>query len=144
MIKKIYNLANEVFCKLKLCFTGNFISRVNKSIKLKGGCVIYETDVRFSEIGFGSYTGPGVTILGGVTAGDGAVIGTGAVVTKDVLPYSVVPGVPAKIIKFRFNEHTIEKTMKIKWLDWNIDLISKSSFLFDDVQRFIDACSRED
>lgn len=222
MIKKIYNFAIEVVCKLKLHFAGNFVgmrSRVNKSTKFEGRCVIYEADVRFSEIGFGSYVGSGilrecsigrftsignnvnvisathpmnfvstfpgfyktensnlfstntgiifneqkkcsdgkschigndvwigsgVTILGGVTIGDGAVIGTGAVVTKDVLPYSVVAGVPAKIIKFRFDEHTVEKLMKIKWWDWIIDLISKSSFLFGDVQRFIDAYSWED
>ena len=147
MIKKIYNFAIEVVCKLKFRFVGNFVgmrSRVNKSTKFEGRCVIYEADVRFSEIGFGSYVGSGVTIFGGVTIGDGAVIGTGAVVTKDVLPYSVVAGVPAKIIKFRFDEHTVEKLMKIKWWDWNIELMSKSCFLFGDVQRFIDAYSCED
>lgn len=63
MIKKIYNFAIEVVCKLKLRFAGNFVgmrSRVNKSTKFEGRCVIYEADVRFSEIGFGSYVGSGI------------------------------------------------------------------------------------
>ena len=57
-------------------------------------------------------------IMSGVKIGDGAVIGARSIVTKDVQPYSVVGGVPARSIKMRFDQATIEKLQKIKWWDW--------------------------
>lgn len=57
-------------------------------------------------------------IMQGVHIGDGAIIGTRAVVTKDVLPYTIVGGMPAKPIKKRFDEKTIDKLMAIKWWNW--------------------------
>lgn len=68
-------------------------------------------------IGNDVWVGANVTILDGVTIGDGAVIGAGSVVTKDVLPYRVVGGNPAKVIKLRFTEDQINKLLKIKWWD---------------------------
>lgn len=70
------------------------------------------------NIGNDVWIGYRAIICGGVTIGDGAVIGTGAIVTKDVPPYAIVAGVPAKLIKYRFEESTIEELMKIKW--WNL------------------------
>lgn len=72
------------------------------------------------KIGNDVWIGDEVTILGGVNIGDGAAIATGAVVTKDVPPYSVVGGIPAKIIKYRFSEEDIEFLLSFKW--WNRDL----------------------
>ncbi len=60
-----------------------------------------------------------VIILSGVRIGDGAVIGAGAVVTKDVLPYEIVGGVPAKHIKYRFENDKIDYLKKIKWWNWD-------------------------
>ncbi|MBO5181577.1 MAG: CatB-related O-acetyltransferase [Paraprevotella sp.] len=60
----------------------------------------------------------GVTIKAGVKIGDGAVIGSGAVVTKDVPPYAIVGGVPAKILKYRFDDETIAQLLKSAW--WNL------------------------
>lgn len=74
------------------------------------------------------------TIMSGVHISSGAVIGYGAVVTHDVLPYAVVGGIPAKLIRKRFSEETIEKLMKLAWWFWsdekildNVDLLMSSN-----------------
>ena len=64
-------------------------------------------------------------IISGVQIGDGAIIGTRAVVTKDVPPYTVVGGVPAKEIRKRYDEETIAKLQQIQWWDWPFDKIQK-------------------
>lgn len=69
-------------------------------------------------IGNDVWIGYEAVILSGVTIGDGAVIGCRAVVTKDVPPYTIVGGVPAKPIRKRFDEETIKELQKIKWWDW--------------------------
>ena len=68
-------------------------------------------------IGNDVWIGCRAIIMDGVTIGDGAVVGAGAVVTKDVPPYAVVGGVPAKVIKYRFDSTTISKMLEEKW--WN-------------------------
>ena len=65
-------------------------------------------------------------ILSGVTIGDGAVIASRAVVTKDVPPYTIVGGVPAKTIRRRFDEDTIFKLLALKWWDWAEDRIRRN------------------
>lgn len=65
-------------------------------------------------------------IKNGVTIGNGAIIGTRAVVVKDVPAYSIVAGNPAKVVKMRFNDQTIERLQKISWWDWNIEKINQN------------------
>lgn len=72
-----------------------------------------------TTIGNDVFIGANVTVLDGVTIGDGAVIGAGAVVTKDIPPYAIAVGVPAKVIKYRFDEKTIKKLLEKQW--WNGD-----------------------
>lgn len=74
-------------------------------------------------IGHDVWIGHGVTVTAGVTIGTGAVIGAGAVVTKDVEPYTVVGGVPAKVIKRRFSVKQGEALADISWWDWDHDTL---------------------
>ncbi len=69
-------------------------------------------------VGNDVWIGERVMIMGGVSIGDGAVIGAGAIVTKDVPPYSIVAGVPAKILRYRFSKEIIETLLDLQW--WNL------------------------
>jgi acetyltransferase-like isoleucine patch superfamily enzyme len=77
------------------------------------------------SIGNCVWIGSHVTIMSGVTIGDGAVIAANANVTKDVGPYEIVGGNPAKLIRKRFDDKTIDKLMKLKWWDLSVDEIKE-------------------
>lgn len=107
----------------------------------KGDC-LFEEGIKcnngyYCTIGNDVWIGENVTIKGGVTVSDGAVIGMGAVVTKDVPPYAIVGGVPAKIIKYRFDKETIECLLRIQWWNWPIEVIKERREEFIDVPAFI-------
>lgn len=74
-------------------------------------------------IGNDVWIGAYATIMGGVKIGNGAVIGAGAVVAKDVPPYAVVVGNPARVIRYRFDEATIEWLQKLRWWNWTPEKI---------------------
>lgn len=76
-------------------------------------------------IGNDVWIGYEAIILSGVNIGDGAIIGARAVVTKDVPPYTVVGGIPAKEIKKRFDAETIDKLQQIQWWDWSFEKIQQ-------------------
>nr|WP_051349113.1 CatB-related O-acetyltransferase [Mitsuokella sp. oral taxon 131] len=89
-------------------------------------------------IGNDVWIGCDVLILSGVRIGDGAVIGADAVVTKDVPPYAVVVGNPARIVKYRFDEDTIKKLLDIRWWDWEPAAIEEARGYMQDPRAFVD------
>lgn len=76
-------------------------------------------------IGNDVWIGHAATIMAGVTIGDGAIIATNSVVTKDVAPYTIVGGNPAKEIRKRFSEEQISELLELKWWDWPIEKITE-------------------
>lgn len=95
------------------------------------------------EIGNDVWIGQRVIVMDGVTIGNGSIIGSGAVVTKDVPPYSIVGGVPAKVIKYRFPQEMIDRLLEIQW--WNlpdeeitkhIDLFHKANLTLEDLDNY--------
>ena len=94
-------------------------------------------DKGYTEIGNDVLIGANAIILAGVKIGDGAVVGAGSVVTKDVPPYAIVAGNPAKVIKYRFSQEVIEELLKIKWWDMDIELLIKNIDLMQNPQEFI-------
>lgn len=71
------------------------------------------------HIGNDVWLGRDCTVLAGVRIGDGAVVGNGAVVTKDVPPYAIVGGIPARLIRYRFSETVIDKLLRLRWWQWS-------------------------
>ncbi len=91
-------------------------------------------------IGNDVWIGYGATVLSGVTINDGAVIGACSLVTKDIMPYSIVGGNPAKLLKYRFTEEQIQELLKIQWWNWPHSQIIKFIGLLssNNIDHFID------
>ena len=94
------------------------------------GDIIVENDV---------WIGATSTIMSGVRISNGSVVAGGSVVTKDVPPYAIVAGNPAKVVKYRFTEEQIYKLLKISWWDWTEDKIRENSMTLwsDNIDEFI-------
>lgn len=89
------------------------------------------------EIGNDVWIGARAIIRDGVKIGDGAIVGAGAVVTRDVPPYAIVGGVPAKIIRYRFQPAEIEFLEEMKWWDCDIEWIRENYEAFHDVSKLM-------
>lgn len=91
----------------------------------------------FVEIGNDVWIGNDVRIMDGIKIGDGAIVAMGAVVTKDVEPYSIVGGIPARLIKKRFNDEQISRLLEINW--WKLDeqTLKQRAATFTDIQIFL-------
>lgn len=148
-VGKFSSISNNVNCvaashPLDLVSTSpSFYSKEgqNKAVFYKGDKKLIEE--KGVEIGNDVWIGENVLIKGGVKIGDGAVIGMGAVVTKDVEPYSIVGGCPAKLIRKRFDDETINLLIKSKWWDRDIKYFKENSNLFLDVEKFINKLKNE-
>lgn len=95
-------------------------------------------------IGHDVWIGHAVTVKQGVLIGNGAVVAANAVVTKDVPPYAVVGGVPARIIKYRFDKDTITSLSKTEWWNLSDEALQKYGEEFNNVDSFINKFSRND
>ena len=98
--------------------------------------------IKKAVIGNDVLIGSHALILGGVSIGDGAVVAAGAVVAKDVPPYAIVGGVPAKVIKYRFSQEFINKLMELQWWNWqekilktNIELFQNDNLKLEDLEK---------
>ncbi len=95
-------------------------------------------------IGNDVWIGSGACILSGVTVGDGAVIGARSLVAKDVPAYAIAAGNPARVIKYRFDQATIETLLKIQWWNWSDEDIMKAGnlLLSPNIEQFIEYCEK--
>ena len=87
------------------------------------------------EIGNDVWIGENVFFQGGVIIGDGAVVLAGAVVTKNVPPYAIVGGVPAKVLKYRYDEETIKFLLGFKWWDKDVNWLRDNWQLLCDIDK---------
>lgn len=92
-------------------------------------------------VGHDVWIGARCIILSGVTIGNGAVIGAGSIVTRDVPPYAIAVGNPARTIRYRFAPDVIERLQSLKWWDWSDDLIRERIELLTaaGIERFLSA-----
>lgn len=95
------------------------------------------------KVGNDVWIGAGAMVLDGVQIGDGAIVAAGAVVTRDVDPYAIVGGVPARVIRHRFDAATIALLLELRWWDWPLEKLRQAAHLFRDdstgaVQALID------
>ena len=109
---------------LNLFSTSPLFYKCDNSIGVK----VVEKDLDFKEyntitIGNDVWIGAHAIVLDGVTIGHGAVVASNAVVTKDVPPYAIVGGVPAKVLKYRFSDEKINNLLEMRWWDWKLQTI---------------------
>ncbi len=99
----------------------------------------YPTFSGDTHVGSDVWTCAGSFMLSGITIGDGAIVAAGAVVTKDVPPYAIVAGNPAKVVKYRFTPEQIEALLEIKWWDWPVEKVREAVPMIaqDDIDAFI-------
>lgn len=104
----------------------------------------YWRNLQKVEIGHDVWIGHGSVILPSVKIGNGAVIGSMSVVTKDVPPYTIVAGNPARIIRKRFSKKVADAIENTKWWDWPYEMIKERLDDFKDIRRFLYKYSRLD
>lgn len=97
----------------------------------------------YAEIGDDVFIASNAIVLAGVKIGSGAVVAAGSVVTKDVDPYLIVAGVPAKPVRYRFPPETAQKLLELRWWDFAPEIVARYAKLGFDTEAFIAALSSE-
>lgn len=100
----------------------------NENLQIDGYSAIIGNDV---------WVASDVKIIGGIRIGDGAIIAMGSVVTKDVPPYAIVGGVPARLIRYRFNKEQIEYLLNLKWWNESENWLKKNAKKFSDFEELV-------
>jgi len=149
-------------CEINNCDIGSFCSIANYVV-IGGGMhpmewvgmspVFYEgrdsVKAKFSEhkrkiskrtsIGNDVWIGHGVKIKAGVKIGHGAVIGMGSIVTKDIEPYAIVAGNPARLLRYRFEKRIVEALLKSQWWNYTDEKLKSVAVLFKDPVKFLES-----
>lgn len=147
-IGKFSAVGNNVICGLAVHPT-NFVSVHPAFYSTKKQSQISFVDHDFIEefipvhIGNDVWIGSNVSIKAGITIGDGAIIGAGSVVTKNVPPYAIMGGVPAKIIRYRFSEEQIHFLEDFRWWDKDPEWLRKNGANFHEIDTFIRTSSTQ-
>jgi carbonic anhydrase/acetyltransferase-like protein (isoleucine patch superfamily) len=121
---------------LPIKYTGDQLFDDFKKLRSEGDSAFY------AIIGNDCWIAPDVLILEGVTIGDGAIIGAGAIVTKDIPPYAIAVGVPARVIRYRFSEEDIAFLLELKWWDKPESWIRQAAPYFENISRLRSFCDK--
>jgi len=133
--------------------TGGFVSTSPVFYSLRKQCgKTYVKKQKFNEflklpnksvpvvIGNDVHVGTGVSFMGKIVVGDGAIIGANAVVTKDVEPYTIVAGNPARVIRKRFTDEQIDFLLNFKWWEKEEKWLEENADLFENITRLMEEC----
>lgn len=96
-----------------------------------------------TSIGNDVWIGNRVMIKSGITVGDGAIVGMGSIVTKDIGPYEIWAGNPARFIRKRFDDETVEDILKLNWWNWPDEKIEQYADLFNDPQKLLETVGKK-
>ncbi|WP_037350655.1 CatB-related O-acetyltransferase [Anaeroarcus burkinensis] len=142
-IGKFCSIGSGVRCGLGTHPTKNFVSShpifysVTELLEITFADKSYFEESRPIEIGNDVWIGTNVIIADGVKIGDGAIIAAGSVVVKDVPPYAIVGGIPAKLIRYRFEEKQIDFLLNFKWWDKELSWIRENWIKWHDIHHFM-------
>lgn len=148
-IGKFCSIGPGVRCGMGFHPSNTFVSThpiffsTNKQAQITFADKSYFTEVLPIEIGNDVWIGANVIILDGVRIGNGVILGAGAVVTKDIPDYAIAVGVPAKIIKYRFEKNQIDFLLKDKWWNKDIKWLAKNYRHFHDINDYIEKMKME-
>lgn len=116
---------------------------INKQVQVTFADKMYYEESKMITIGNDVWIGANVFLCDGVSIGTGAIVAANSVVTGDVKAYSIVGGVPAKFICYRFSDEIIKKLLLDKWWDKNIDWIKKNFKVFHNIDSYLDLVEKK-